>query len=282
MKSRPYKPTRERKGHSVKKSLGQNFLMDPNIARWMVDYARIDEFDVILEIGPGKGMLTREILKSPCKFLHVIEIDKTLAPFIEPLVKMHQAKMSLIWGDVLTVNLKKLLPLPTKVLANIPYNITTPLIWQILEHLVPQGTTKLLLMLQLDLAQRLCAGPGTKDRSPLGITIEKMGQAQIVKKVPPHVFWPVPKVESAIVQIVLDKNHALASDPSWRRLLKVAFARRRKTLTNNLACVYNFFKDRDQASKLLVEMGLSPTVRAEELNADNWQRLYEHILSLSQ
>ncbi len=245
--------------HYAKKSLGQNFLIDPNIARWMVNFAEIGDSDVILEVGPGKGMLTKEILKSPCKYLH---------------------RMALIWGDVLAVNLKELQPTPTKVLANIPYNITTPLIWQIFEGLVPLGTTQLLLMLQLDLAYRLCAKPRTKDRSPLGITIERMGQAQIVKKVPPQVFWPVPRVESAIVQITLDKNLKLASDSSWRRLLRVAFARRRRTLINNLACVYEFFKEKDQALKLLEEMGLSPTVRAEELETDDWQRLYEYISSL--
>ena len=216
--------------HYAKKSLGQNFLIDPNIARWMVDFAEIGDSDVILEVGPGKGMLTKEILKSPCKYLHVIEIDKTLAPFLEPLISECKSRMALIWGDVLAVNLKELQPTPTKVLANIPYNITTPLIWQIFEGLVPLGTTQLLLMLQLDLAYRLCAKPRTKDRSPLGITIERMGQAQIVKKVPPQVFWPVPRVESAIVQITLDKNLKLASDSSWRRLLRVAFARRRRTL----------------------------------------------------
>jgi len=148
----------------------------------MVDYAQIGERDVVLEIGPGRGMLTREILNSPCSFLHIIEIDKTLAPFLEPLLKRHETRTSLIWGDVLTVNLKELSPSPTKVLANIPYNITTPLIWQILEHLAPMGTKELILMLQLDLAERLCAKPGTKDRSPLGITIERMGQVQIAKK----------------------------------------------------------------------------------------------------
>lgn len=266
--------------HYAKKSLGQNFLIDPNIARWMVNFAEIGDSDVILEVGPGKGMLTKEILKSPCKYLHVIEIDKTLAPFLEPLISECKSRMALIWGDVLAVNLKELQPTPTKVLANIPYNITTPLIWQIFEGLVPLGTTQLLLMLQLDLAYRLCAKPRTKDRSPLGITIERMGQAQIVKKVPPQVFWPVPRVESAIVQITLDKNLKLASDSSWRRLLRVSFARRRRTLINNLACVYEFFKEKDQALKLLEEMGLLPTVRAEELEEEDWRRLHEYISSL--
>jgi len=280
MRDRSFRQTEKGKGHGPKKSLGQNFLIDPNITRCMVDYAQIGERDVVLEIGPGRGMLTREILNSPCSFLHIIEIDKTLAPFLEPLLKRHETRTSLIWADVLTVNLKELSPSPTKVLANIPYNITTPLIWQILEHLAPMGTKELVLMLQLDLAERLCAKPGTKDRSPLGITIERMGQVQIAKKVPPSVFWPAPKVESAIVQILLDKNYDLASKRPWRRLLKVAFARRRKTLMNNLACVYDFFKDREQAYGLLKELGLSPTVRAEELNADDWQRLYEYILTL--
>lgn len=265
------------KGHKAKKSLGQNFLVDPNIARWMVENAGLNEDDVVLEVGPGKGMLTKEILTSQCRFLHVIEIDKTLAPFLEPIVKTSKNRMSVIWGDVLTINLKELSPPPTKVLANIPYNITTPLIWQILEHLVPLGTRELLLMLQLELAQRLCAKPKTKDRSPIGITIEKMGKAQIVKKVPPNVFWPTPKVESAIVHIIIDKDLKLASDHTWRRLLRVAFARRRKTLANNLSCVYDFFKDKDKTSKLLDDLKLPTTVRAEELTVDDWHHLYEFI-----
>ena len=100
--------------HYAKKSLGQNFLIDPNIARWMVDFAEIGDSDVILEVGPGKGMLTKEILKSPCKYLHVIEIDKTLAPFLEPLISEYESRMGLFWGGGLLVKQKDPPPPPQK------------------------------------------------------------------------------------------------------------------------------------------------------------------------
>ena len=131
----------------------------------------------------------------------------------------------------------------------------------------------------LDLARGGRRKQKNKNRPPL-FNIKKKGGGQKKKKGAPPGFWPVPRVESAIVQITLDKNLKLASDSSWRRLLRVAFARRRRTLINNLACVYEFFKEKDQALKLLEEMGLSPTVRAEELETDDWQRLYEYISSL--
>ena len=190
------------------KRFGQNFLIDRNILAFMISRADLNESDCILEIGAGHGVLTREILSQKIKCLHSIELDERLRPELEDLAANSPA-LSLHWSDAVKFNYDSLNPFPNKIIANIPYNITTPLIYELIKH---SGIKYYLLMLQKESAERLTAKPDTKARYPLGIIIELMGHAEIIHKVPRNCFRPIPKVDSALVEIRINKNFELSRD----------------------------------------------------------------------
>jgi 16S rRNA (adenine1518-N6/adenine1519-N6)-dimethyltransferase len=168
-----------------KSSLGQNFLTDRNILGQIVKWAAIDESDILLEIGAGQGVLTRELALSPCSRIFALEIDKTLHTHLDPLEEEFRPRLSIIWDDAVTFDYETKLPAaPTKVVANIPYNITTPLIWRLLEAFAGKGLHSMILMVQREAALRLNASPNTKDRYPLGITLEIMGERKILRRFP--------------------------------------------------------------------------------------------------
>ena len=184
----------ERKPFRHKKSLGQNFLADRNILRKIVERAAPAPGDVLLEVGAGQGVLTRELLASPCAFLYSMEIDRGLEPFLSDIPLLHPARFRLIWGDALEADFSLLSPAPDKVVANIPYNITTPLLWKLLETL--PSAAYFLLMVQKEAADRMIAPPATKERYPLGVTLELTGSVRNVLNVPPTAFRPVRAVNS--------------------------------------------------------------------------------------
>lgn len=251
--------------------LGQNFLVNCGIVRKTVEYAKIERNDVILEIGPGRGILTREILTSPCRHLHAVEIDQRLEPFLKDLLP--DPRFSLHWGDGVTFSYGDLDPLPTKVIANLPYHVTTPLIWALLESLTP-GVGYMILMVQKEAADRLTAQGGTKDRYPLGITLEAMGKAKVCMKVSPGSFRPVPRVSSSLVELEIHQRTYLAKDGLWRKLLKLSFAQRRKILSNNLKA---FGKPGDTVDTWLSSSGIPKSARAEDLSLEQWLSLMERI-----
>ena len=243
-------------------SLGQNFLNNPAVTRRCLEAGALNPADVVLEVGPGQGALTRAILQSPCRFVHALEIDRRLAPWLEPLRTRHPDRFKISWGDVLSVDLRGLFPLPNKVLANIPYNITTDLIWKILAELGPNRLERLILLVQ------------KKARSPLGITLEQMGAVRTLMKVSPGSFNPPPKVWSALISIALTKNFDLAASPLWRRLLAAAFAQRRKKLVNNLAAAGC---DKSELPAIFAAAGIGLAARAEELTAPQWRALFQEF-----
>ncbi|MDY4033538.1 MAG: 16S rRNA (adenine(1518)-N(6)/adenine(1519)-N(6))-dimethyltransferase RsmA [Pyramidobacter sp.] len=255
-------------------SLGQNFLNNPAVTRRCLEAGALNPADVVLEVGPGQGALTRAILQSPCRFVHALEIDRRLAPWLEPLRTRHPDRFKISWGDVLSVDLRGLFPLPNKVLANIPYNITTDLIWKILAELGPNRLERLILLVQKEAADRLNAPPATKARSPLGITLEQMGAVRTLMKVSPGSFNPPPKVWSALISIALTKNFDLAASPLWRRLLAAAFAQRRKKLVNNLAAAGC---DKSELPAIFAAAGIGLAARAEELTAPQWRALFQEF-----
>ena len=251
-------------------SLGQNFLVNLDIVRRTVERADISEDDVILEIGPGQGVLTREILSSRCRHLHSVEIDRRLEPFLADLTD--EPRFSLHWGDGVTFDYGKLDPIPTKVVANIPYHVTTPLIWSIMESLAVKGLSYMILMVQKEAADRLVASRNTKERYPLGITVEAMGRAKTFMKVSPGSFRPVPRVSSALVEIELNERKNLPGDELWRKILRTSFSQRRKKLINNLI---SMGWDKDTLSSWLDIAEIPPSARAEELTVDQWIVLWK-------
>jgi 16S rRNA (adenine1518-N6/adenine1519-N6)-dimethyltransferase len=263
----------------AKKRLGQNFLADRGILAEIVKRAQVSPDDVVLEVGPGKGILTRELLLKNCSRLFAVEMDLRLKDTLEGLSAEFGPRLSIVWGDAVRIDYNALFPFPNKAVANIPYNITTPLIWRLLAF-APQGLNYHLYMVQKEAADRLTAKRDTKERYPLGVALEVMGEVTFVRKVPPACFRPIPRVESALVEIRLKRNLRLMENSRWSALLHAGFRQRRKTLVNNLKDSH--LKDGELGNcgdagawaSLLERLGIDPKARAEDLSGEEWLNLH--------
>ncbi len=252
--------------------IGQNFLIDESVVAYTVKRAAVTPDDVILEIGPGGGILTRGLLSAGPRALYAVEVDERLRDGLEALAS-RDGRLRLFWGDAVRFDYRVELPeTPTKIVANLPYHITTPILWTFLEKLIPAGVGYMLLMVQLESAERIASPERSRARSPLGVTVEAMGGAEILRKVPPQAFRPQPRVNSALIEIKIERNRGLANDRTWRALLARAFTQRRKTLVNNWTAGYADI-DRERALAILDAHGLSATARAEELPLEKWFEL---------
>ena len=252
--------------------IGQNFLIDRSIVDFMIGRAKLTPEDKVLEIGPGEGILTEGLLSTECSGVCTVELDTRLKHTIDMLA-IKDSRLHPLWGDAVQFDYENKLPwMPNRVIANLPYHITTPLLWVFLEKLVPHGLDYMLLMVQLESAQRITSPHGHRERSPLGITVEAMGTSAILRSVPPSAFRPQPRVNSCIIEIKIDNNRTLACDRTWRGLLARSFTQRRKTLINNWISGYTEI-NREKAIEILERNGLKTTARAEELPLDVWQNL---------
>ena len=252
--------------------IGQNFLIDESVVAYTVKRAAVTPDDVLLEIGPGGGILTRGLLSAGPRALCAVEVDERLRDGLEALAS-RDGRLRLFWGDAVRFDYRsELSETPTKIVANLPYHITTPILWTFLEKLIPAGVGYMLLMVQLESAERIASPERSRARSPLGVTVEAMGGAEILRKVPPQAFRPQPRVNSALIEIKIEKNRGLANDRTWRALLARSFTQRRKTLVNNWTAGYADI-DRERALAILEAHGLSATARAEELPLAKWFEL---------
>ncbi len=252
--------------------IGQNFLIDRSIVDFMIGRAKLTPEDKVLEIGPGEGILTEGLLSTECSGVCTVELDTRLKHTIDMLA-IKDSRLHPLWGDAVQFDYENKLPwMPNRVIANLPYHITTPLLWVFLEKLVPHGLDYMLLMVQLESAQRITSPHGHRERSPLGITVEAMGTSAILRNVPPSAFRPQPRVNSCIIEIKIENNRTLACDRTWRGLLARSFTQRRKTLINNWISGYTEI-NREKAIEILERNGLKTTARAEELPLDVWQNL---------
>jgi 16S rRNA (adenine1518-N6/adenine1519-N6)-dimethyltransferase len=252
--------------------IGQNFLIDRSIVDFMIGRAKLTPEDKVLEIGPGEGILTEGLLSTECSGVCTVELDTRLKHTIDMLA-IKDSRLHPLWGDAVQFDYENKLPwMPNRVIANLPYHITTPLLWVFLEKLVPHGLDYMLLMVQLESAQRITSPHGHRERSPLGITVEAMGTSASLRNVPPSAFRPQPRVNSCIIEIKIENNSTLACDRTWRGLLARSFTQRRKTLINNWISGYTEI-NREKAIEILERNGLKTTARAEELPLDVWQNL---------
>lgn len=252
--------------------IGQNFLIDESVVAYTVKRAAVTPDDVLLEIGPGGGILTRGLLSAGPRALCAVEVDERLRDGLEALAS-RDGRLRLFWGDAVRFDYRSELPeTPTKIVANLPYHITTPILWTFLEKLIPAGVGYMLLMVQLESAERIASPERSRARSPLGVTVEAMGGVEILRKVPPQAFRPQPRVNSALIEIKIERNRGLANDRTWRVLLARSFTQRRKTLVNNWTACYADI-DRERALAILDAHGLSATARAEELPLEKWFEL---------
>jgi 16S rRNA (adenine1518-N6/adenine1519-N6)-dimethyltransferase len=210
------------------------------------------------------------LLSKNCSRLFTVEMDLRLKDTLEGLCAEFGPRLSLVWGDAMRIDYDTFYPFPNKAVANIPYNITTPLLWRLLAF-AQRGLTTHLYMVQKEAADRLTAKRDTKERYPLGVTLEVMGETKLVRKVPPSCFRPAPRVESALVEIRLTRNFHLMQDSRWSDLLHAGFRQRRKTLVNNLK---NFGDAGAWLSHRLERLGIDPKTRAEDLSGEEWLNLY--------
>ena len=265
-------PLKAVNGFHTKKRFGQNFLVDRNVLLDVVDNASVSSSDVILEVGPGQGIMTKELLDRGCALLFAVELDVRLKGVLEKLAS-DCPRLQVVWGDAVRVDYGEFSPFPNKVVANIPYNITTPLIWRLLTF-APRGMNCHVYMVQKEAADRLTAARDTKDRYPLGVSLEVMGDVAVVRKVPPTCFRPMPRVDSAVVKITLLRNLHLMQSSLWSDLLHAGFRQRRKMLVNNL----KGFSGVENWSPVLESCGIELKIRAEDLSGEEWLRLYSAVL----
>ena len=265
-------------GLRPKKRLGQSFLVDPAVLRKILDGAELQGSDRILEIGAGIGTLTRALAER-CDRIIAVEIDPGLFQILEPLFQ-GQRRVTLVRGDARHLDLSSLLGEgPWKVIANLPYAIVTPLIARLLE--ASHRFSLLLLMVQQEVAERLMASPGTKAYGSLSVLAQYYTDVRTVIRVPRTAFYPRPQVDSAVVKFtVLPRPRVAPADPPlFFRLVRAAFAHRRKTLMNALRQTRWDSLDRQEIGAALERASIDPSRRGETLSVREFQRLADEMLS---
>lgn len=264
-----------------KKSLGQNFIADKGLLSAIVRDAGIENTDLVLEIGAGAGTLTRELSEKAAE-VYAFEVDESLAPILaENLSERDNVKV--YFRDILKMTDPQVEEITGgrafKVAANLPYYITTPLIMRFLESRLP--VTSLTVMVQKEVADRLIAKPSTPEYGAITLAVRQRGDAKIVRKVSKNMFYPAPKVDSAVVRI--DINHPRDLSPEGKtlsRLIKAGFAMRRKTLVNNISMAFGLSKE--AAIAIIKSAGLPETIRGEALDLDNYKALAAAISALKE
>jgi len=239
-----------------KKSLGQHFLVDPNILGVVARLAELDRDDVVLEIGPGLGVLT-SVLAARCAHVHAVELDERLESHLRPIAAT--ANVSLHWGDALRLDLSAFDPAPTKLVANLPYNVATPIVAESLDGLPTVALW--CVMVQREVADRFFAVPSTKAYGAVSVLVQLVARRTGLHPVSRTVFRPPPNVESAIV--AFRRIDSPEGFPRIRRLVEAAFAHRRKTFANSVEVAG--LASRGEAVTALGSLGLDPSVRAEAL-----------------
>ena len=262
------------------KRFGQNFLIDQNVLDSIIEAGEVSKDDVVIEIGPGLGVLTAELC-GHAGSVTAIEIDKRFAEILNELLGNYN-NFKIVQGDVLKVNLDELVrdlgyKSKAKVIANLPYYITTPVIMKILEECSEIST--IVIMIQKEVAERITAEPGGKEYGALTVAAAYYGTAKKMFDVPPHCFMPRPEVTSSVIRIDVNEKPPveIKSKENFFKVVKAAFAQRRKTLLNSLANSGIFGAPKDQIEKILGEIGIEENRRPETLSIQDFARIAEYI-----
>ena len=272
----------ERHGFTFKKSFGQNFLTDTNILQKIVDTAEIDDQVNVIEIGPGIGALT-EFLAERAAQVMAFEIDHRLVPILADTLGDFD-NVTVVNEDILKVDLAKHIQnfknpdLPIKVVANLPYYITTPILMHLIESGIP--FSEFVVMMQKEVADRISAQPNTKAYGSLSIAVQYYMTAKVAFIVPRTVFVPAPNVDSAILKMVRRPEPAVAVEDEsfFFKISKASFTHRRKTLWNNLTGYFGKTEEvKDKLTKALDQAGLSPSVRGEALSLEEFASLADAL-----
>ena len=265
---------------NFQKRFGQNFLIDSHILKKIVESAEITKEDCVLEIGPGIGTMTQYLAESAGQVI-AVEIDKSLIPILEDTLSPYD-NVSVINEDILKVDIRKLVEernagKPIKVVANLPYYITTPIIMGLFESHVPLDS--ITIMVQKEVADRMQVGPGTKDYGALSLAVQYYAQPEIVAYVSPGCFIPKPNVGSAVIRLkrYVEPPVEVRDEAFLFRLIRAAFNQRRKTLANGIGNAQDIPCSREQAQEVLEKLGFSPSVRGEALTLQEFALLSNEI-----
>ncbi len=263
-------------GFIFQKKYGQNFLIDSNILENIIDAAEVTKDDCVIEIGPGIGTMTQYLCENAREVV-AVEIDKNLIPILADTLSAYD-NITVINEDILKVDINKIVQeknqgRPVKVVANLPYYITTPIIMGLFESHVPLDS--ITIMVQKEVADRMQVGPGTKDYGALSLAVQYYADPQIEMIVPATCFMPRPNVDSAVIKLTRYQNPPVqALDEGFMfDVIRASFNQRRKTLVNGLTNAGNLKVSKDKVLEVLEEMGLPATIRGEALTLEQFARL---------
>lgn len=253
------------------KSLGQNFLTDANILRKITEAGELTPEDLVIEVGPGIGALTVTLAQQAGRVV-AVEIDKNLIPALKETTG-HIPNISVIHEDILKVDINTILQGwngPVKVISNLPYYVTTPVVMMFLENNYP--IERMVLMVQKEVAQRMAAKPGTKDYGALSVGVQVAGTPKVLFQVSRNCFIPKPDVDSAVLRIILNGKllEKINDKTIFFNCVRAAFSQRRKTLLNAMSGAPNWRLDKEAIKRLIAAMGLKDTVRGEELSVEQF------------
>ena len=261
---------------NFQKKFGQNFLIDTHVLEKIMDSAEITKEDCVLEIGPGIGTMT-QYLAERAGHVVVVEIDKNLIPILEETLSAYD-NVTIVNNDILKVDINKVVDElndgnPIKVVANLPYYITTPIIMGLFESHVP--IKSITIMVQKEVADRMQVGPGTKDYGALSLAVQYYAKPRIVANVPPNCFIPRPNVGSAVIRLTRYEQPPVevADEKRMFALIRASFNQRRKTLVNGLTNAPELGLSKETVTEALEKLGLSPTVRGETLTLEQFAEL---------
>lgn len=266
---------------NFQKKFGQNFLIDTHVLDKIISSAEITKDDFVLEIGPGIGTMT-QYLACAAREVAAVEIDKALIPILEDTLSGYE-NVTIINDDILKVDIAGLAQeknggRPIKVVANLPYYITTPIIMGLFENHVPLDS--ITVMVQKEVADRMQVGPGSKDYGALSLAVQYYAQPYIVANVPPNCFMPRPKVGSAVIRLTRhEKPPVQVEDERFMfSLIRASFNQRRKTLANGLKNAGTLGLSKEEIIQAIEELGKGPNVRGEALTLEDFATLSNIIL----
>ena len=266
-----------RHGFTFSKALGQNFLINPSVCPRMAQAAVTDDNTGVLEIGPGIGVLTNELLQRARKVV-AVELDKRLIPVLAETLGEYD-NLKVVNADVMELDLKKLIAeefpgMRVVVCANLPYYITSPILMKLLEERLPIET--ITVMVQKEAAVRLCAAEGSRDSSAITAAVRYYAEPQLLFHVSAGSFMPAPKVDSAVIQLILREPDIKPRDDRMMfRVIKAAFAQRRKTVLNSISSSMSL--DKGELSGILETAGVAPAARAEKLTLADFARISDAL-----
>ncbi len=265
---------------NIRKRLGQNFLIDEQVLHKILDAAKITKEDFVLEIGPGIGTVTQALAEA-AREVSAVEIDRDLIPVLEQTLADCD-NVSILNEDILKVDIAALAEekndgRPIKVVGNLPYYITTPIVMGLLQSEVPLES--ITVMIQKEVAMRMQAQPGTRDYGELSLAVQYYAEPYLAANVPPNCFLPRPKVESAVIRLTCRKIPPVEvrNPQQMFAIIKASFNQRRKTLVNSLRNAENLSFSREQILDALAEIGLDEAVRGEKLTMEQFAALSDAL-----